>query len=151
MLDRERSLLMRNVPEAAFLTLRQRENQVLVDWIKQVAGCEPTPASDSEASIKGGTKMCAKCKTVRPTDHFEMHTRQSEVNLCKPCARLRVPSIDVSLYRMMLQAIRRNERKRGALSSCAFIVQQEDIREIVETIWHGHSVLSQCDNRKQLR
>lgn len=51
----------------------------------------------------------------------------------------------------MLRAIRRDERKRGALASYAFIVQEEDIKELIETIWHGHSILSQCDVRKELR
>lgn len=35
--------------------------------------------------------------------------------------------------------------------SYAFIIQEQDIREIIENIWHGHSILSQCDVRKQLR
>lgn len=51
----------------------------------------------------------------------------------------------------MLNTIRREEHKRNALSSCAFVMQPEDIREIVETIWHGHSVLSQCNDRDELR
>lgn len=61
------------------------------------------------------------------------------------------PPIDVSIYRAILRAIRRDERKRNALSSSAFIVQEEDIREIMETLWHGHSALSQSSNRKDLR
>lgn len=59
--------------------------------------------------------------------------------------------MDVTLYRAILRVIQRDERKRGALASFAFIVQEEDIREIVELIWHGHSILSQCDTRKEIR
>lgn len=59
--------------------------------------------------------------------------------------------MDVTLYRAILRAIQRDERKRKALASFAFIVQEEDIREIVEMIWHGHSILSQCDTRKEIR
>lgn len=95
--------------------------------------------------------MCSKCKIVRPTIEFELHTRQGEVNVCKSCNRLKAAPVDISLYRAILRAIRRDERKRNSLSSSAFIVQEEDIREIMETIWHGCSVLSQCDNRKELR
>lgn len=51
----------------------------------------------------------------------------------------------------MLRSIRRDERKRGALLSYAFIVQEEDIKELIENIWHGHSILSQCPIRKELR
>lgn len=51
----------------------------------------------------------------------------------------------------MLRTIRRDEKKNNAISSYAFIVQEEDVREIIETIWHGHSILSQCNERKTLR
>ncbi len=63
----------------------------------------------------------------------------------------KISSIDDSIYRSILRAIRRDEQVRGGKSSYAFIIQDEDIREIVENIWHGHSILSQCDIRKQLR
>lgn len=63
----------------------------------------------------------------------------------------KVSSIDDSIYRSILRAIRRDEQLRGGKSSYAFIIQEEDIREIVEQIWLGHSILSQCNVRKQLR
>lgn len=63
----------------------------------------------------------------------------------------KVPPIDVGMYRAMLRSIQRNERTLGALSSYAFIVQEEDIREIIETIWHGHSILSQYNIRTDLK
>lgn len=64
---------------------------------------------------------------------------------------LEVPPVDATLYRSILRAVQRDERKRGALASFAFIVQEDDIREIVEIIWHGHSILSQCDTQKEIR
>lgn len=30
-------------------------------------------------------------------------------------------------------------------------MQENDIKFIVEQIWHGHSILSQCDNKSELR
>lgn len=62
-----------------------------------------------------------------------------------------VPPVDITIYRSMLRSIRREERKYAALCSYAFIVQEEDIREIVESIWHGHSILSQYDIRCELK
>lgn len=47
--------------------------------------------------------------------------------------------------------MQRDERKRNAISSCAFIVQDEDVRVIMDQIWHGHSVLSQNNDLKVLR
>ena len=59
--------------------------------------------------------------------------------------------MDISIYRAILRSIRREERKLGAIASYAFIIQENDIKYIVENIWHGHSVLSQCNQRTELR
>lgn len=63
----------------------------------------------------------------------------------------KISSIDDSIYRSILRAVRRDEQLRGGKMSYAFIIQEEDVREIIENIWHGHSILSQCDVRKELR
>lgn len=51
----------------------------------------------------------------------------------------------------MLKSIQREERKKGTLSSHAFILQEEDIRFIVDKIWHGHSILSKKSEINNLR
>lgn len=95
--------------------------------------------------------MCHKCKIVRPLSEFALDTRHGILNVCKLCADLKVTVIDNSVYRAILRAIRREERKRGALASYAFIIQEADIRFIIENIWHGHSILSQNSHRPDLR
>lgn len=61
------------------------------------------------------------------------------------------PPVDKSVYRAILRSIRRDERKRGAFVSYAFLIQEDDIRHIIENIWFGHSVISQCAHRADLR
>lgn len=61
------------------------------------------------------------------------------------------PPTDFTIYRTMLRAIRRDERRRNALASFAFIAQENDIRELIDTIWHGHSLLSQNSIHTELR
>jgi IQ and ubiquitin-like domain-containing protein len=96
-------------------------------------------------------KLCEKCKVVRPQDEFSLHTRQNIANICRLCNDLTSTSMDNTIYRSILRAIRRDERKRGALVSYAFIIQETDVKHIVENIWHGHSVLSQCSVKYDLR
>ncbi|XP_059620118.1 IQ and ubiquitin-like domain-containing protein [Phlebotomus argentipes] len=95
--------------------------------------------------------MCIKCKNVRPLADFTLHTRQKVVAICQTCSNLKLSAIDKSIYKAILRSIRRDERQRGALASYAFIIQEDDVRFLVENIWHGHSVLSQNDNRMELR
>lgn len=95
--------------------------------------------------------MCIKCKNVRPLVDFTLHTRQKVVAICQTCSNLKLSAIDKSIYKAILRSIRRDERQRRALASYAFIIQEDDIRFLVENIWHGHSALSQNDNRMELR
>lgn len=41
--------------------------------------------------------------------------------------------------------------RRGSLASYAFVIQEDDIRHILENIWHGHSILSQNEIKTYLR
>lgn len=58
---------------------------------------------------------------------------------------------DNSLYRAILRAIQRDEKKRKTLASYAFIIQEDDVRFIIDKIWHGHSILSKCNDLAHLR
>ncbi|GAB0094271.1 IQ and ubiquitin-like domain-containing protein [Sergentomyia squamirostris] len=122
--------------------LHQRQQTLFLDIIYSVGKSKPK-ADD--------TRMCIKCKNVRPLADFTLHTRQKVVAICQTCSNLKLSAIDKSIYKAILRSIRRDERQRGALASYAFIIQEDDIRFLVENIWHGHSVLSQCDNRMELR
>lgn len=79
-----------------------------------------------------------------------MHTRQRSADVCGQCTSLLGSTVDIAVYRSILRAIRRDERKRGSLASYAFIIQENDIKHIVENIWHGHSVISNDTDRADL-
>lgn len=95
--------------------------------------------------------MCSKCKAIRSLNEFDLNSRDGESVICRICKDLLVPSVDITIYQQILRAIRRDERKRNAISSCAFIIQDEDARVIIDQIWHGHSALSQNEDLKILR
>lgn len=95
--------------------------------------------------------MCTKCKAIRSLNDFDLNSRTGESRICRMCNDLLVPSVDITIYRNILRSMQRDERNRNAISSCAFIVQDEDVRVIMDQIWHGHSVLSQNNDIKTLR
>lgn len=96
-------------------------------------------------------RVCEKCKTVQPDANFIMQTRQQDHDICRKCLSLKAAKTDLSVYRAILRGVQRDERRRGALSSCAFIIQETDVRYIMENIWHGISILSQCNVTSDLR
>ncbi|KAG4075901.1 hypothetical protein HA402_003727 [Bradysia odoriphaga] len=143
MLKRERNILATNVDVESLESLRARQLALLIQFMQS-----------KKFKLDEGVdrKMCRKCKMVKTIDDFQLYVRQNELDICKACNMMKkVSSIDDSIYRSILRAIRRDEQLRCAKSSYAFIIQEEDVREIIENIWHGHSILSQCDVRKQLR
>ena len=82
---------------------------------------------------------------------FVTHSRQKEYEICKKCSSLKSSKTDLSVYRAILRGIHREEKRRGALASFAFIISENDIKYIIEHIWHGHSILSQCSITSDLR
>lgn len=80
-----------------------------------------------------------------------MHSRQKDYDLCRKCSSLKTAKTDLSVYRAILRGIQRDERRRGAFSSLAFIIQETDVKLIIENIWHGISILSQCNVTSDLR
>lgn len=86
-----------------------------------------------------------------PIVNFVMHSRQKDFDLCRKCSSLKTAKTDLSVYRAILRGIQRDERRRGAMASLAFIIQETDIKHIIENIWHGISILSQCNVTSDLR
>ncbi|XP_075147763.1 IQ motif and ubiquitin-like domain-containing protein [Haematobia irritans] len=139
--DRERNLLV-YTKHCDVEILRKRQNILFLELIK--FDREPKPH-------KQGNRMCWVCKQVKPYSQFAIRTRQFQVDTCKKCYYLKVASTENVVYTGILRSIQRDERKKHCSSSCAFIMQVDDIRHIVDQIWHGHSVLSKCNNLARLR
>uniref|UniRef100_A0A182MF53 IQ motif and ubiquitin-like domain-containing protein n=1 Tax=Anopheles culicifacies TaxID=139723 RepID=A0A182MF53_9DIPT len=141
LLQRERQLLLSHLKMEDLSVLRKRQLTLLADIIR---------TDPEKAREKPVTKLCRKCKKLRPTHAFTVHTRQRSADVCGQCTSLLGSTVDIAVYRSILRAVRRDERKRGSLASYAFIIQENDIKHIVENIWHGHSVISNDTDRADL-
>ncbi|XP_053681081.1 IQ and ubiquitin-like domain-containing protein [Anopheles nili] len=141
LLQRERQLLLCHLGAEDLAILRKRQLTLLADIIRT----DPEKAREKPAN-----KLCRKCKKLRPTHAFTVHTRQRSADVCGQCSSLLGSTVDIAVYRSILRAVRRDERKRGSLASYAFIIQENDIKHIVENIWHGHSVISNDTDRADL-
>ncbi|XP_058055819.1 IQ and ubiquitin-like domain-containing protein [Anopheles bellator] len=141
LLQRERKLLLCRMEPDDLVLLRKRQLTLMAEIIRS------DPAKAREKSV---TKLCRKCKKLRPANAFTVHTRQRTADVCETCTSLLGSTVDIAVYRSILRAVRRDERKRGSLASYAFIIQENDIKHIVERIWHGHSVISNDADRSDL-
>ncbi|XP_050088317.1 IQ and ubiquitin-like domain-containing protein [Anopheles aquasalis] len=141
LLQRERQLLLCRMDPNDLSPLRKRQLALLAEIIRSEPG---------KAREKTARKLCRKCKKLRPTNAFTVHTRQKSADICETCTSLLGSTVDIAVYRSILRAVRRDERKRGSLASYAFIIQENDVKHIVERIWHGHSVISNDSDRADL-
>lgn len=147
LIERERNLWEMNFNSTDMDTLRDRQLLLLFDFIETI-GVENKNNSMVTKEIK---RICTKCTNLLPETKFVLLGRKDIPDICTRCDSLHRPNKDASVYREILRSIRRDERKSGALASFAFIIQEQDIQYIVETIWHGHSILSQTTDRHRLR
>ncbi|XP_046406472.1 IQ and ubiquitin-like domain-containing protein isoform X2 [Ischnura elegans] len=98
--------------------------------------------------------VCKFCKRFKLQSSFRGKPTSSHGNVCKSCFWLENMSrrrVDYSLYQSILRSIQREEEKYNCLFSIAFVMQEEDIFYIVNTIWHGKSILSETKDVTLLR
>ncbi|XP_017007619.2 IQ motif and ubiquitin-like domain-containing protein [Drosophila takahashii] len=122
--------------------LRKRQTMLFFDLIKFQKG-EPKQRTPS--------RMCIVCKKVKSYADFAIRTRQSHVDTCKHCYYLKLTATENTVYQSILRCIHRDERKRKCTTSFAFVMQPDDVRHIIDKIWHGHSALSKTENLSELR
>ncbi|TDG52438.1 hypothetical protein AWZ03_001268 [Drosophila navojoa] len=139
--DRERNLLL-YTKSCDVEILRKRQNILFFELIKFQKNGIPD---------KVPSRMCIVCKKVKPYADFAIRTRQSHVDTCKHCYYLKLVATENNVYQSILRCIQRDERKRKCASSFAFVIQQDDVRHLIDKIWHGHSALSKSENLNELR
>lgn len=153
LIDREADLLMRGVKDSNLEGLRQRISTLFLQYIK-------TPLFNPEASrllkvpqdpaqLRQNVYHCAGCSRYLPSTEFQLSTNSRTVGRCRECRRLDNDARarqDYSHYRLMLRDLRRTEESYGDDSKVAFLLQENDLRYLVEKIWNGQSVVSAWDD-----
>ncbi|XP_028397889.1 IQ and ubiquitin-like domain-containing protein [Dendronephthya gigantea] len=149
LIDREADLLMRGVKESNLEGLRQRIATLFLQYCK-------TPLFNPEASrllkvpqdpstLRKNIYFCPSCRQYLSSTEFQIGTNSRVVGKCRRCqdldndARLRQ---DFSQYKMMLQSLRRSEELFKDGSKIAFLLQESDLRYLIESIWNTQSALS---------
>ncbi|CAB3986570.1 Hypothetical predicted protein [Paramuricea clavata] len=149
LIDREADLLMRGVKESNLEGLRQRISTLFLQYCK-------TPLFNPEAArllkvpqdpstLRKNIYFCPSCRQYLSSTEFQIGTNSRIVGKCRRCqaldndARLRQ---DFSQYKMMLQSLRRSEELFKDGSKIAFLLQESDLRYLIESIWNTQSALS---------
>lgn len=152
LIDREADLLMRGVKEANLDGLRKRISTLFLQYIKtptfnpEIARHLKVPQDAS--SLRGNVFFCPSCKQYLPSTEFPLSSKAS-MGACRRCRatdNISRTRHDYSYYRSMLSSLRKAEEMFKDGSQIAFLLQDSDLRYLVENIWNGQSALSAWDD-----
>lgn len=153
LIDREADLLMRGVKETNLDGLRKRISTLFLQYIK-------TPTFNPEAAkllkvpqdpsvLRKNIYFCPSCNSYLPSTEFALSSNSRNVGKCRRCTKIdndaRIRQ-DYSHYRYLLKQLRKAEEQFGDGSKIAFLLQEHDLRYLVDKVWGGQSILSAWDD-----
>ncbi|XP_066997158.2 IQ motif and ubiquitin-like domain-containing protein [Anabrus simplex] len=157
LLERESKLLLIGIKKAEMNVLRRRIRKMFLEFIKDPKfNPEMAKYTVSYQLVDLENKMfsCERCCKLLPYTQFSVNSQMKMAKYCTSCAwieNISGPRIDLSPYRLILRAVRRDEQKRHSHSSVAFIMQDQDMYFLIANIWQGHSAISESSDMNQLR
>ncbi|KAI2648293.1 IQ and ubiquitin-like domain-containing protein [Labeo rohita] len=149
LIDREVDLLMRGVKKSNLEGLRKRIATLFLQYIKtpafnpQVSKFLQVP--QDPADLKKNIYLCHGCNEYQSSTDFALKTNASAVGLCGRCldldneARRRE---DFSLYKNLLRCLRESEAECSPEAKITYLLQEQDLRYLVDVLWGSQSALS---------
>jgi hypothetical protein len=158
LIEREADLLVRGLRPQAMAGLRKRIATLFFQYCR-------TPLFNPEAakhikvpqdpsSLRSNIYYCRSCCQYLPSTEFELSTNSRVVGHCRKCQELDNEARsrdDLTIYRSMLKELRKSEETFHDGSHIIFLLQECDLRYLVETIWRGRSALSSESDLAELR
>ncbi|XP_051886494.1 IQ and ubiquitin-like domain-containing protein [Pristis pectinata] len=157
LIDREADLLMRQVKESYLDGLRQRISTLFLQYIKtpmfnpEVARFLKVPQDPMQ--LRKNVYFCSSCGSYLPSTEFPLSMTSRNLHVCQQCikqnneARHRAES---SQYKLIMKQLRKTEADFGDGAQLAFLVQEQDMKYLIDSIWGTQSALSANANLKDL-
>ncbi|XP_030621203.1 IQ and ubiquitin-like domain-containing protein [Chanos chanos] len=157
LIDREADLMRRDVKERNLRGLRERISTLFLQYIK-------TPIFNPEVSkhlrvsqdpsqLRQKMYFCRACRKSRPSTDFALNVNTRVVGRCRVCtetdnqARQRE---DFSQYKTILKRLRKTEEQLNPDAKIIHLLQEQDLKYLVDLIWEAQSALSAWDDLHDL-
>ncbi|XP_048014604.1 IQ and ubiquitin-like domain-containing protein [Megalobrama amblycephala] len=149
LIDREMDLLMRGVKKSNLDGLRKRISTLFLQYIKtpafnpQVSKLLRVP--QDPADLKKNIYLCRGCNEYQLSTDFALKTNSSAVGLCRRCMELDNEARqreDLSLYKNILRCLRDTEAECSPDAKITYLLQDQDLRYLVDVLWGAQSALS---------
>ncbi|XP_067292263.1 IQ motif and ubiquitin-like domain-containing protein [Pseudorasbora parva] len=149
LIDREMDLLMRGVKKSNLDGLRKRISTLFLQYIKtpefnpQVSKLLRVP--QDPADLKKNIYLCRGCNEYQSSTDFALKTNASSVGLCRRCMELDNEARkreDFSVYKNILRSLRDTEAECSPDAKITYLLQEQDLRYLVDVLWGAQSSLS---------
>ncbi|KAJ8261845.1 hypothetical protein GJAV_G00159120 [Gymnothorax javanicus] len=155
LLCREVNLMTRGIKSANLEGLRKRISTLFLQYIKTPAfNPEVTrhlKAAPSAGQKRGKIYHCEACNQYLPSAGFSPPIGKSQAARCLRCLELDNEARrreDISLYRNILQCLRRTEAEQHPEAKITYLLQE--LQYLVDVVWGGQSALSTCNDLREL-
>ncbi|XP_078076272.1 IQ motif and ubiquitin-like domain-containing protein isoform X2 [Mustelus asterias] len=157
LIDREADLLMRQVKESYLEGLRQRISTLFLQYIKtptfnpEVARFLQVPQDPMQ--LRKNIYFCSSCGSYLPSTEFPLSLTSQALRICRQCFKLNNEARrreEATMYKMILKRLRKTEANFEDGSQLAFLLQEQDLKHLVDSIWGTQSALSASNNLKDL-
>ena len=153
LIDREADLLMRGVQDSNLEGLRKRISTLFLQYVKApkfnpgVVRLLKVPRDPGQ--LRRNIYFCPSCNQYLPSKEFFLSSNSRSVGKCRRCNKIdndgRVRQ-EFSHYKFMLKALRDSEMEYGDNAKIAFLMQETDLRYLVEYVWGSKSAISSHDD-----
>ncbi|XP_017340179.1 IQ and ubiquitin-like domain-containing protein isoform X1 [Ictalurus punctatus] len=157
LIDREADLLMRGVKESNLEGLRKRIVTLFLQYIKnptfnpQVS--KLLPAQQDPEQLRKNVHLCRGCSNFLPRSEFSLTLNARTVGLCRHCKELDNEARhreDFFYYKTILKRLRKDESEVNPDAKIPYLLQQQDLRYLVDVVWGAQSALSAWNNLHDL-
>ncbi|XP_032378816.1 IQ and ubiquitin-like domain-containing protein [Etheostoma spectabile] len=148
LIDREVDLMTRGVKAASLEGLRRRISTLFLQYIKtpafnpEVAKLLKVPQNPSQ--LKNNMFLCRGCNRYLHSADFKPSASAEHQSRCRDCTRLdniARSRHDFSCYKHILRRLRADEQRLNQEAKIPFLLQEEDLRYLVEVVWASCSAL----------
>ncbi|XP_069759481.1 IQ motif and ubiquitin-like domain-containing protein isoform X2 [Narcine bancroftii] len=157
LIDREADLLMRQVKETYLDGLRQRISTLFLQYIKtpmfnpEVARFLKVPQDPMH--LRKNIYFCSSCGSYLPSTEFPLSLTSRRLHTCRQCSKQNNEACcreESSQYKLIMKQLRKTEADFGDGSQLVFLLQEQDMKYLIDSIWGTQSALSSSTNLKDL-
>ncbi|KAI5627059.1 IQ and ubiquitin-like domain-containing protein isoform X1 [Silurus asotus] len=149
LIEREADLMTRGMMERNLEGLRKRIATLFLQYIKnptfnpEVSKLLWVPQDPEQ--LKKKNHMCRGCSKFLPRSEFPLTLTSRMMGLCRHCKQLDNEARhreDFTHYRNILKRLRKDESELNPDAKIPYLLQERDMRYLVDVIWRAQSAVS---------